>query len=165
MQTPSDAGILFSGVRLAEPRSSYDGELAVGRDRSTTLNRTWLNDHPAEPQHEHRAESRLLEERLLTIRSDREGPAHLVQVFGELDLSTALRLDEEFDRIEADDAEQVLLDLSGLDFIDSAGVKVLVAATARFESGSKRLHMFRGCAAIERILRIFGLSNELPFLD
>jgi anti-sigma B factor antagonist len=124
-----------------------------------------LNDYPAEPQLQQNLESRLLEEQLLTIRSDREGPARLVQVFGDLDLATAPRLAQELDRIEACDAEQVLLDLSGLDFIDSAGVRVLVAATARFESDSKRLHMFRGGPAIERILRILGFDNYLPFLD
>jgi anti-sigma B factor antagonist len=124
-----------------------------------------LNDYAAEPQTHRSAESRLLEERLLTIRSEREGPAHLIQVFGELDIATALRLDAEVDRIEAGDAEQVLLDLSGLDFIDGAGVRVLVAATARFQSDSKRLHMFRGGPAIERILRILGLDDYLPFLN
>jgi anti-sigma B factor antagonist len=124
-----------------------------------------LNDYATEPQPHRSAESRLLEERLLTIRSEREGPAHLIQVFGELDLATAFRLDAELGRIETGDAEQVLLDLSGLDFIDAAGVRVLVTATARFQSDSKRLHMFRGGSAIERILRILGIDNYLPFLD
>jgi anti-sigma B factor antagonist len=123
-----------------------------------------LNNYAAEPQRQHNAESRLPDGRLLTIRSDREGPAHLIQVFGDLDLANAIRLDQELDRIEGDDAEHVLLDLSGLDFIDSAGVRALVAATARFRSGSKRLHMFRGGPAVERILGILGLDNRLPFL-
>jgi hypothetical protein len=60
-----------------------------------------LNDYPAEPQLQHSLESRLLEERPLTIRSHREGQAHLIQVFGDLDLATAPRLDRELDTIEA----------------------------------------------------------------
>jgi anti-sigma B factor antagonist len=137
----------------------------AGRDCSTTLDRTCLNDYAAEPHTPASAESRLLQEQLLTIRSEREGPAHLIQVFGELDLATALRLDAELERLEAGDAEQVLLDLSGLDFIDAAGVRVLVAATARFDDNPKRFHMFRGGPAIERILRILGLDDRMPFLD
>jgi anti-anti-sigma factor len=124
-----------------------------------------LNHYAAEPHPADSAESRFLEDRLLTIRSEREGPAHLIQVFGELDLATALRLDGELGRIQAGDAEQVLLDLSGLDFIDAAGVRVLVAATARFDDDPKRFHMFRGGPAIERILRILGLDDRMPFLD
>jgi anti-sigma B factor antagonist len=123
-----------------------------------------LNHHAAEPHTPASAESRLLQERLLTIRSEREGSAQLIQVFGELDLATALHLDAELERLEAGDAEHVLLDLSGLDFIDGAGVRVLVAATARFDD-PKRFHMFRGGPAIERILRILGLDDRMPFLD
>jgi anti-sigma B factor antagonist len=123
-----------------------------------------LNHHAAEHVPAS-AESRLLQERLLTIRSEREGSAHLIQVFGELDLATALRLDAELEGLEAGDAEQILLDLSGLDFIDAAGVRVLVAATARFDKGPKQFHMFRGGPAIERILRILDLDDRMPFLD
>jgi anti-sigma B factor antagonist len=93
------------------------------------------------------------------------GPALLVQVFGELDLSTAFRLNEELDSVQAGDAEQVLLDLSGLDFMDSAGVRVLVAATTRFDAEPRRLHMFRGGPAIDRTLNTLGLQSYLPFLD
>jgi anti-anti-sigma factor len=105
------------------------------------------------------------EERPLAIRSERDGPSHLIEVFGELDIATAPRLDEELRRIEALDQKQVLLDLRGLDFIDSEGVRVLLAATRRFRSGSTRLRMFRGGPEIERILRILGLDKDLPFLD
>ena len=164
MQTPS-TGILLPGRQARGASWFLHGELAAGRDCSTTLDRTCLKEHAAEPQTHRSAESRLLEERLLTIRSEREGPAHVIQVFGELDLATALRLDEELDRIEAGDAEQVLLDLSGLDFIDAAGARVLLGATARFQSDSKRLHMVRGGPAIERTLNVLGLDNYLPFLD
>lgn len=110
------------------------------------------------------AEGRLIKEGL-AIRSERDGASHLIEVFGELDIATAPRLDEELYRIEAEDAEQVLLDLRGLDFIDSAGVRVLMAASTRFRSGSIRLHMFRGSPEIERVLRILGLDTHMPFLD
>ena len=112
-----------------------------------------------------RAGGSLIEERPLAIRSERGGPSHLIEVFGELDIATAPRLDDELRRIEALDGKQVLLDLRGLDFIDSEGVRVLLAATRRFRSGSTRLRMFRGGPEIERILRILGLDNDLPFLD
>jgi len=101
----------------------------------------------------------------LAIRSERDGASHLIEVFGELDIATAPRLDEELYRIEAEDAEQVLLDLRGLDFIDSAGVRVLMAASTRCRSCSIRLHMFRGSPEIDRMLRILGLDTHMPFLD
>ena len=112
-----------------------------------------------------RAGGSLIEECRLAIRSQGNAASHVIEVFGELDIATAPRLDEELRRIEGLDGKQVLLDLRGLDFIDSEGVRVLLAAARRFRSGSTRLRMFRGGPEIERILRILGLDNDLPFLD
>jgi anti-sigma B factor antagonist len=114
---------------------------------------------------QHGAERRSIGESPLTIRSEREGPTHLIEVFGDLDIATAPRLSQELHRVEAEDAEQVLLDLSGLRFIDSAGVRVLMGGTARFRSSSTRFHMFRGAPGIERMLSLLCLDHHLPFLD
>ena len=47
-------------------------------------------------------------------------------VRGSLDINTASQLGEEIDRVVADKPALVLVDLSGLDLIDSSGVAALV---------------------------------------
>src|SRR4051794_25685431 len=62
----------------------------------------------------------------LTIRSEREPQElYVVELHGELDLSAADRLEAELQRVEETDVKQIVVDLSGLDFIDSSGIRVL----------------------------------------
>ena len=49
-----------------------------------------------------------------------------LRVRGSLDINTATQLAEEIDRIVATKPKKVLVDLSGLDLIDSSGVAALV---------------------------------------
>lgn len=67
----------------------------------------------------------------LSIDSDREGGVHAIRLTGELDLATATALQRELDRAEAGDADPIVLDLSGLKFVDSSGVRLLVEASSR----------------------------------
>jgi anti-sigma B factor antagonist len=121
-----------------------------------------LNHSAAKPQIRP-TEDRLVEKGLLAIRSRREGAMHLIEVSGELDLHTASLLSDELERAEAGDAEQILLDLSGLEFIESTGLEVLVTTATRLDD-SKRLQMLPGTGQVERVLRLTELSDHLPFV-
>lgn len=101
----------------------------------------------------------------LTIRSDRDGVVHTICVTGELDLATAKELQLELERVETTDAESIILDLSGLTFMDSTGVRLLIAAHHRSRSDSNRLALLRGGPAIQRVLQLSGVETLLPFAD
>ena len=62
----------------------------------------------------------------LTIKE--QGTTVLVTLHGELDISTAARLEEDLRRIEADGPALLVIDLSGLEFMDSTGLRLLIAA-------------------------------------
>ena len=78
------------------------------------------------------------------MSSARDGDAHMISLFGELDLATADGVRTELDRVEATDAQAIVLDLGGLTSIDSAGVRLLLSAGARERAGSNRLTLRRG---------------------
>jgi anti-sigma B factor antagonist len=96
----------------------------------------------------------------LTILSEREGDIHTIGLSGELDLATAEGVRAELDRVEAGDARSIVLDLSGLTFMDSTGVGGGGAAR-----DSERLTLLRGQAALQRVLQLSGVDVLLPFAD
>jgi anti-sigma B factor antagonist len=101
----------------------------------------------------------------LTVRSERDGVVQTICVEGELDLATAERLERELTRVEATDVLSIILDLSGLTFIDSTGVRLLLFAHARSRADSDRLVLLRGPAAVQRVFELTGILDRLPFAD
>jgi anti-anti-sigma factor len=101
----------------------------------------------------------------LSIRSQRDGTVHTISLSGELDLATAEAVELELARVEATDAETVVLDLSGLHFMDSTGVRLVVAANARFRDSGQHLSLVRGPANVQRVLELCGVVELLPFAD
>jgi anti-anti-sigma factor len=101
----------------------------------------------------------------LTIRSVREGDVHTIALTGELDLSNAEAVERELARAEASDAQTILLDLSGLSFMDSTGVRLVVTAHGRSRADADRLTLRRGQAAVQRVMELSGVDALLPFED
>jgi anti-sigma B factor antagonist len=83
------------------------------------------------------------------------GGTHVVHVSGELDLATAPRLEE---ALAAATGEQLVIDLSGCTFLDSAGIRTLVAA-ARDRAGASPLRIVSADPGIVRLLEITGVDT------
>jgi anti-sigma B factor antagonist len=101
----------------------------------------------------------------LRISSERDGDVYAIRLSGELDLATADGVQRELERVEASDARSIVLDLSGLTFMDSTGVRLMLSARARSRADSDRLTMLRGSAAVQRVLDLTGVADLLPFTD
>jgi len=100
----------------------------------------------------------------LALRSDRDGDAHVIELIGELDLDGAPRLEQELLRVEATDAPSIIVDLRGLEFIDSTGIRLLVMAAERMD-GTSRFVLMRGPKQVHRVFEITDLVDRLPFAD
>ena len=88
-----------------------------------------------------------------------------LRVEGDLELATAAIVERELLRAEATDAQAIVLDLSGLEFIDSTGVRLLVEACARSRADANRLAVLRGPRAVQRVFELTGIIDTLPFAD
>ena len=99
------------------------------------------------------------------MRSERDGELHVINLSGELDLATVDVVKRELERVEATDVQSIILDLSGLTFMDSTGIRLLLSAEARSRADSNRLTLLRGPAAIQRVLEVTGVVKYLPFAD
>jgi len=93
-----------------------------------------------------------------------EGRAH-VTLRGELDLSTADKVERELFRIEETGPELVVLDLSELTFLDSTGLRMIVGADQRARQSDRRLTVVRGPATVQRVFEITKLDGRLEMVD
>ena len=100
----------------------------------------------------------------LSLRSERDGETHVVELIGELDLDGAPRLEEELLRVEAGDAAAIIVDLGALEFIDSTGIRLLLMAAERCQSNG-RLTLLKGPRQVHRVFEITDLVDRLPFAD
>src|SRR5215211_7610380 len=73
------------------------------------------------------------------IKTRREGDSVTVAVAGELDLSTADKLDAAIRDAEETEIGRIVVDLSDLTFLDSTGLQVLLQAGVRHRRDGNRL--------------------------
>ncbi len=102
---------------------------------------------------------------LLEVDTQEKDGAVRVVLSGELDISSAPRAEEELDRVEGDHPAVLVLDLRGLDFMDSTGLRLIVSADARAREQGRRLAVVRGPEAVQRIFRVTRLDERLDMVD
>ena len=85
----------------------------------------------------------------------------LVSVSGELDLYTSERLQEAIDEAASVGADTVLLDLSGVGFIDSTALGVIVQETKRLEGRGVALTLVTDDPRTLRVLEVTGLDRVM----
>jgi anti-sigma B factor antagonist len=86
----------------------------------------------------------------------------LVSVSGEIDLYTAERLQQGIGEATSVGADTVLLDLSGVGFIDSTALGVIVQETKRLEGRGHALILVTNDPRTLRVLEVTGLDRVLP---
>lgn len=89
----------------------------------------------------------------------------LIRVFGEVDVASAPAVGRALQEAEVSAATSVVLDLSGVTFLDSAGIRVLMEAVLASRAGQKKLSVRRDYRPqVDRVLTIAGVIEALPYL-
>ena len=101
----------------------------------------------------------------LTLRSERQGDEHVVALYGELDISGVEALDEELRRVEQSSVPQIIIDLSGLEFLDSTVLRCLLKFHARAAGRDVNVAFLRGSETVQRVFEITDTVDRLTFLD
>jgi anti-sigma B factor antagonist len=100
----------------------------------------------------------------LSLETREEGEQVRIAVAGELDLSSALTFDEEIRRAEEREPKTLVIDLSGLKFLDSTGLRLIMSAQARARKRGRRLAIVEGTEAVQRIFRLAGVNRHLEIV-
>lgn len=100
------------------------------------------------------------------VSTERTDNTARVRMIGELDIGTAEQAESEIRQAEsADSSTTVVLDLGGLTFMDSTGLRLLVSADARAREAGRRLAIVRGPDAVQRVIELTGLAAKLDLVD
>jgi stage II sporulation protein AA (anti-sigma F factor antagonist) len=100
------------------------------------------------------------------VSTERTDNTARVKMVGELDIGTAEQAESEIREAESTEgAKTVVLDLGGLTFMDSTGLRLLVSADARAREAGRRLAIVRGPDAVQRVIELTGLSAKLDLVD
>lgn len=83
-------------------------------------------------------------------------------ITGEIDAHSAPSLATEFSDLP--DVKKVVADFSGVSFMDSSGLRVLVDAATLATNAGKTFSIAHPQEAIKRVVEISGLSGQLHFL-
>jgi anti-anti-sigma factor len=98
--------------------------------------------------------------RHLRVRQER---GHTVLEFlGEIDLAAAAEIAPHLDRETDRPAARVVIDLSGIDFFDCSGLRLLYRARSRVLDRRGQVLLVCAHPLTLRVLRITGLSRILP---
>jgi anti-anti-sigma factor len=88
----------------------------------------------------------------LRIELDQEGATARVALSGELGLQSAPALADRLSQVESHDPELMVIDLRGLRFMDSSGLRELYLANRRAHENHRRMVVVRGSEPIDRVL-------------
>ena len=97
----------------------------------------------------------------LQVSTREESGRTVVAAVGEVDVYTAPTLDDELTRLIDDGAASLVVDLSGVDFLDSTGLSVLVKALERLRDRGGRLDVVVTAERVAKVFRITGLDAML----
>ncbi len=99
----------------------------------------------------------------LELREEGIGARHTLALIGELDMASAPALETALRRICSYGAEAIALDLSGLTFMDSTGLRVMLLGKDLCQRHGCDFQLVRGPAQVQRLFEITGLLEQLPF--
>jgi anti-sigma B factor antagonist len=88
-----------------------------------------------------------------------------IELRGELDLATAPQVEEALASAEDSAPGLIALDLSKLSFLDSSGLRTIVAADTRARDAGRRLAVVKGPDAVQRVFTITGLEDRLELVE
>jgi anti-sigma B factor antagonist len=100
-----------------------------------------------------------------SIERNEEAERLRLALYGELDLYSAPRLDDELVRAEGEMWPELVLDLCRLDFMDSSGLRLLLRAHARAEQEGRRVRIVHSGGTVGRVLRITSVDKALDVTE
>jgi len=103
-----------------------------------------------------------MSEGLFRVVTRHEGDYVVVALMGELDLAGESRLEAAIDEAQAS-GRPLTVDLSGLTFIDSSGLRVLVRLHNKATTTGLRYQLIAGPPQVHRTFALCGLDRTLAF--
>ncbi len=101
--------------------------------------------------------------KLLRVEVHAVADCHVARLFGEIDLSNAADLQSVLSGLVKQGP--VVVDLSGLEFVDSTGLSALIVARRQAEASGNRVALAGARGPVRRVLAITELDRHLGSYD
>jgi anti-sigma B factor antagonist len=101
----------------------------------------------------------------LVVDSKSEGDEIVLTLHGELDLTSAPVFEREARAAESTNPSRIVIDLAGLEFMDSTGLRALLLARERSRSEGHKLALRRGPRQVQRVLELTKTVEAFDFED
>lgn len=98
----------------------------------------------------------------MEIPTERSGSALVLMPGGRIDGQNALEFQAEIDAAIADSDEAVILELSNLSYISSAGLRVILLLAKTLRSRNMKFGMCAISGSIKDVFEISGFSRIIP---
>jgi anti-sigma B factor antagonist len=99
----------------------------------------------------------------LGLHEEERDGRHTLTLVGELDLSTSGELEAAITRLCADGAREIVLDLHGISFVDSTGLRVILTGGLLCEGHACDFSLTRVQVPVQRLFEQTGLGERLSF--
>ncbi len=101
----------------------------------------------------------------LLIAREYEADTVILTLWGELDVASSPRLEGELEDAESSGRSRIVLDLSGLKFMDSTGLTVLLRAQLRARENGHHLSLLRGPRTVHHVFEVTNAASLFAFED
>jgi anti-anti-sigma factor len=90
-----------------------------------------------------------------------EAGSHDVALSGELDIATADQLTDALEGLQPASGDRLIIDLSGVSFMDSTGLRVLIAANRNAAASGYSLVIVTGDSPAKRVLELTRMDEHM----
>jgi anti-anti-sigma factor len=84
---------------------------------------------------------------------------------GDLDIATLVEAEDAVAAAERAEPDVLVVDLSGLEFLDSSGVRLVLQAEARARAAGRRVAVVLGTGRALRLFEVLGLLARLEVVE
>ncbi|MGH2703759.1 MAG: STAS domain-containing protein [Actinomycetota bacterium] len=88
-----------------------------------------------------------------------------ITLTGEFDMAAEDRVRKAFEQVESTSPLVLLIDLRGLTFVDSTGLRLLLAAQLRAEDAGRLVGLLRPPDRVHKVFCVAGLHERLSFVS
>ncbi len=101
----------------------------------------------------------------LVVQLEQEGERVVVRAWGELDATSVTGFETELREAIQASSSGVTLDLGGVTFIDSIGLRILIAAATLSHAGWREFSLVRASVQVRQVIEASGVEDLLPLVD
>ena len=98
----------------------------------------------------------------MTINERKQGDATILQPQGRLDATSASEMDRSVITLINGGIMHLVLDLSGLEYVSSAGLRVFLSAAKRMKQVQGKFSLANPTPQVQQVLQVAGFSTILP---